>query len=195
MKGPVQQWFAKILPGKNSESEPDHAERHGSHRPSEIKVEIPMQDGVARITGAQLKAIPLFADCTESFLEGLAAKFECEKYTTGRRVISKGDVADKFYILIRGEVVVSDTRANSDKLYLAKLNEVNCLGEIALVRGINRTADVETVTPCVFMTLGRQDFMEAIEAMPGLRKAVEEIIEERESADQRAELLRRLSEI
>lgn len=191
-KGGLSRWFMKMLSWANSEAGTDQVDA-GMRSAKENPIAI--QDGVATITAAQLKSISIFENCADSLLKEIAAKFQSESFPMGRKVISKGDVADKFYILARGEVLVSETRANSDKLYLAKLNEMDCLGEIALLRGINRTADVETVTPCIFLTLGRQDFMAAVDAMPELRKAVEDIIQERESADERAELLRRLSEV
>ena len=156
---------------------------------------IEVRDGVASITGAQLKTISLFKDCPDAFLDTFAASFKSESFPAGQRVIRKGDPAEKFYILAKGGAVVSDIRRDQDKLYLAQLGAGDFMGEIALLRGVNRTADVETVTPCVFLTVTRQEFLAAVDNTPQLRAAVEKIIDARVREDERAELLRSLSSI
>ena len=180
-----QGFFTKLLSAFGFGAD-NAQEKHGS---------ITIRDGVASITGAQLKTISLFERCADDFLDSFAAKFKSESFPAGHRVIRKGDPAEKFYILAQGQAVVSDMRHDHDKLYLAQLGATDFMGEIALLRGVNRTADVETVTPCVFLTVTRQEFLAAVDSTPPLRAAVEQIIDARVREDERAELLRSLADI
>lgn len=178
-------WFAKMLPwandaGTSQASQREIVVRHG--------IKIPIADGVATIGGEQLRCVPLFENCTDTFLEYLAARFQVERHAMGERVIARGDAADKFYILAEGEALVSDVVDHSDKVQLAMLAGGDHLGEIALLRGTGRTANVDTVTSCVFLTLARQDFLAALDAMPELRTRIEENIEFRVRSNQQAGL-------
>jgi CRP-like cAMP-binding protein len=59
-------------------------------------------------------------------------------------------------------------------------------GEIALLRDVPRTATVRTLTPCIFLTLQRAQFLELIARIPGLARALEQVEVRRaalESAD------------
>jgi hypothetical protein len=66
------------------------------------------------------------------------------------------------------------------------LSDGDYIGEIAMLRGIARTANVEASTPCVFLSLAREDFFEAIDSAPGLRDKIEEGIAAREEANRHA---------
>lgn len=156
----------------------------------DTKLSITVQGGVARASSTQLKGISLFKDCPDSFLEDMAAKFQSENYAKGEKVINKGDAPDKFYILAEGEAQVSDLCDQNDKMYLARLTGGEPIGEIALLRGTDRTANVEAVTDCIFLTLNRQDFLKALDATPRLREIIEKTIMHRERNNKDANVLR-----
>jgi len=180
MESITPRWFMQMLPWVNLEAGTYRVNRRKTVVRPGAKVPVTVQNGVARVTGAHLKGISLFQDCEVTFLNDLAAKFQSEHFAMDKPVMARGDAADKFYILAEGKVLVSDTADDGKKVHLAMLTDGDYIGEIALVRNTSRTAHVETMIPCVFLTLSRHDFLAAVESVPGLRQAIEKSIEERE---------------
>jgi CRP-like cAMP-binding protein len=185
MESSTPRWFMQMLPWVNLEAGIFRVNRRKTVVRKVIKVPISAEGGSGKILGAHLKSIPLFEHCDEAFLDELAAKFLSESFPMGQRVMSRGDAADKFYILADGKVEVSDVSDHGDKVRLSMLTEGDYIGEIALLRGIDRTANVDTVTPCVFLALSRQDFFSALDSVPGLRDTIERSVEQRERESQK----------
>ncbi|WP_269106458.1 family 2B encapsulin nanocompartment shell protein [Massilia sp. TS11] len=173
-------WFMQMLPWMNLEGGTFRVNRRKTVVRSGNKIPIIVQNGVASLSGPQLKGITLFSDCEDAQLEVLAAKFKSENVAMGQPVLNKGDPADKFYILAEGKVTVWDTGEQGAKVRLAMLSDGDYIGEIGLLRGIDRTAHVEAMTPCVFLALSRADFLDAMETTPGLRERIEAGVARRE---------------
>ncbi len=185
MESSTPRWLLKMLPWINLEAGIYRVNRRKTAARPRLKLALAEPGGTEKIVGAQLKNIPLFENCDEAFLDDLAAKFRIESVAMNQTLMNKGDPADKFYILAEGKIEVSDVNDHGDKVRLSMLTEGDYLGEIALLRGIDRTANVNTVTPCVFMTLSRQDFLAALDAVPGLRETIEKGMERREREAQK----------
>jgi len=180
MESSTPRWFMQMLPWVNLEAGIYRVNRRKTVLRPGIKVPIPAQGGAEKILGAHLKGISLFENCDDVFLDDLATKFQSERFSMGQMVMSKGDPADKFYILAEGKIEVSDVSDHGDKVRLSMLTAGDYIGEIALLRGSNRTANVEALTPCVFLALSRLDFLAALDAIPGLREIIEKGMERRE---------------
>ena len=178
-------WFLQLLPWVNVEGGIYRVNQRKTVIRSGAKIPITVQNGTARLDGPRLKGISLFQDCDDVFLDNLATKFQSEHFAMGQAVLNKGDPADKFYLLAEGKVVVTDIGEHGNKVRLAMLSDGDYIGEIALLRGIERTANVEAVTPSVFLSLSRSDFLAAIDAAPGLRERIEAGIERREAANRK----------
>ncbi len=185
MESSTPRWFMQMLPWVNLEAGTFRVNRRKTVVRPSIKVPLPAQGGVDKLLGEHLKGISLFENCEAAFLDDLATKFQSESFPMGQPVMRRGDPADKFYILAEGKVEVSDVSDHGDRVRLSMLTEGDYIGEIALLRGVDRTANVDTVTPCVFLTLSRQDFLAALDAVAGLRKTIEKGIEHRERESQK----------
>jgi len=184
MESTTPRWFMQMLPWVSLENGIYRVNRRKTVLRPGVKIPIAVQNGVARISGAQLKGISLFQSCDLAFLDDLAAKFQSESFPMDQTVMARGDAADKFYVLAEGKVLVSEVGEHGTKVRLAMLTDGDYIGEIALLRSIDRTANVDTVTPCVFLTLSRKEFLSALDANPGLREAIDLGIELREQANQ-----------
>ena len=90
-------------------------------------------------------------------------------YGAGASVIRMDDPANKFYILAKGEAQVSKP-GNAGLVYIAVLSAGAHTGEIGLLNGGTRTANVTARTDCVFLALTAEDFIEVIKAQPKLRQ-------------------------
>ncbi|HWQ15924.1 MAG TPA: ATP-binding cassette domain-containing protein [Roseiflexaceae bacterium] len=65
-----------------------------------------------------------------------------QKYAPGATIIEQGDPADMFYIVTKGEVDVVLEHPDGSEIVVNHLTEGSYFGEIALMRGGRRTADV-----------------------------------------------------
>jgi CRP-like cAMP-binding protein len=71
---------------------------------------------------------------------------------TGEQIIREGDVGDKMYMVLDGELSVSRT-TNGEKTVIDKLETGDVFGEIALISARKRTADVFATTDVKLLTL------------------------------------------
>src|SRR4029079_17473332 len=100
-----------------------------------------------------------------------------EEFLPGRSIIEQHAAGERFYILARGTVeVVRDERQ------VARLQDGDFFGEIALIRDEPRTATVRTVTPCLALSLARGRFLTLFGDSPGFRQAMAARLEKADQA-------------
>jgi ATP-binding cassette subfamily B protein len=125
------------------------------------------------VESSRLARIPLLAGVELDLLEQLADLFVTEKYPPGRIVIHQGDEGDRFYLVVRGTVGVFRLAGGGAETFVARLQDGDYFGEIALLKKIARTASVRTETPCIFLTLQREQFARFLQKVPQLRSKLE----------------------
>ncbi|QFY61557.1 cyclic nucleotide-binding domain-containing protein [Rhizobium grahamii] len=116
-----------------------------------------------------IETFPLFAKVDEDSQEELLLLFRPKSALPGQRVIRKGDRGDGMYFLSFGTVEVQ--LAEED----IKLEPGSFFGEMALLSGGRRTADVVATDFCQFLVLERRDFNMFTAKHPALRQAVTEM--------------------
>ncbi|MBI2735075.1 MAG: cation:proton antiporter [Rhodospirillales bacterium] len=106
--------------------------------------------------------------------DALLLMFRPKSASPGDKVIRRGDRGDAMYFISSGavEVKVDDHRT-------IRLEPGAYFGEMALLTGERRTADVIAVDFCQFLVLERRDFNQFMARHPALRAAVAGIAEER----------------
>jgi hypothetical protein len=104
-----------------------------------------------------LRAIPMFALLRRDTLESLARRLTPELAAAGTPIVREGDVSDRFLIITRGRVEVTQQgRA-------LRVEEVgDHFGEIGLLRDVPRTATVTALEATELLALSREDFLEAV---------------------------------
>ncbi len=132
--------------------------------------------GRAEVSTARLRAIPILEQVDEALLEEIARLFVTEQVAADRVLIEEGDPGDKFYIIVRGRVAVLKTTPAGEQRRLGVLGDGDHFGEIALVRNVPRTATIQALTTCVFLTLQRDHFLNVLGKAPRLREAIEQSI-------------------
>jgi monovalent cation:H+ antiporter-2, CPA2 family len=116
---------------------------------------------------------PLFAGLTPEQRETIALHFQPRSAQPGERLIRVGDKADVVYFISMGEVEVV---VNGHKV---KLGPGDFFGEIALLSGQSRSADVIALDFCKFVTLSQRDFRELLRRYPGMREPIAVVAKER----------------
>ena len=136
--------------------------------------------------GLQLQRLvdgfPVFADLDRAALEELRLLFRPRTAAPGDRVIRAGDHADTAFFIESGAVVV----AVGDQEI--RLEAGDFFGEMALLTGQRRSADVAAIDYCRFLVLEQRDFRSFLNRHPALRARLVE------HARQRTEMNRRAAE-
>jgi CPA2 family monovalent cation:H+ antiporter-2 len=116
---------------------------------------------------------PLFKGLTPEQREVLVLHFEPRSAQPGERIIRAGDKADAVYFISQGQVEVSvaDRRI--------KLGPGNYFGEMALISGLPRSADVTALDCSKFATLSRRDFRQFLSRFPDIRDQIASLAGER----------------
>lgn len=120
-----------------------------------------------------IKTFPLFADVDEHSLEELLLLFRPSSASPGDRVVRKGDRGDAMYFIAAGAVEVK----LADRAI--RLEPGTFFGEMALLSGERRNADVVAIDFCEFLVLKSRDFNRFVAKHPELRAAVSEMASQR----------------
>lgn len=133
----------------------------------------------ARVDQDWLRKLPFFESVEDALLTKLSGCFVTEHFPEKRVVIHQGDQGDKFYIIVRGHVIAFKADQNKPEGSPIVMDDGDYFGEIALLKKIPRTATVQTLTPCTFLTLNTEQFQDLIQHSPELRRNMEQRILER----------------
>ncbi len=98
-------------------------------------------------------------------LEG-GAECECRKFKTGDFVITQGSFGNTFFILITGSITVSLQKDDGTFVTLATLGPGSFVGEMTLISGLPRNANVIAREDCLAIEVPRRVF-EASMKKPG----------------------------
>jgi MFS family permease len=124
-----------------------------------------------------LRAIDLFAPLPPPVLETLARALVPVHVEAGREVFRQGEVGDRYYIVVSGEVeIVSDGRV------VAVTGEGGYFGEIALLRDVPRTATVRAKSELELYALERDDFIGAVTGHAASADAADAVVATRLSS-------------
>ena len=132
-----------------------------------------------------LRQMPLFATMDEAEVDLLCGRLRVERYAPGRAIVRQGDRGDRFYIVERGHVGVTqrDDRGVTD--VVNQLDRGDYFGELALLRDAPRNATCRAAVPTEVLSLSREDFDDLVKGRFALREKVDQSIA-------RADLLRRM---
>jgi len=116
-----------------------------------------------------MDAFPMFARLDQGDRENLLALFKPRFAAPGERLIRIGDHADRAFFISSGavEVAVEDERI--------RLGPGELFGEIALLSGGRRTADVTAVDYCELLMMEDRDFRLFVDQCPELRAEIDEV--------------------
>jgi CPA2 family monovalent cation:H+ antiporter-2 len=120
-----------------------------------------------------VKRFPLFAGLTPEQCETVALHFQRRSAEPGERLIRVGDKADVVYFISSGQVEIV---INGHSI---KTGPGDFFGEMALLSGEPRSADVTALDYCELLTLSRRDFRELLRRYPGMRAPIDAIAKER----------------
>lgn len=135
----------------------------------------------ASVDPAWLAELPLMKGVSRATLREVARWFGTEVFREDRAIVQQGDPGDRFYVIARGTVEVTRLE-NGVAVPLAKLQDGDYFGEMALLSDQPRNASVRTLTPCVCLSLPRDLFSRLLEREPELREHFQQVVAARTAA-------------
>ncbi len=124
-----------------------------------------------------IETFPMFAELDDNEHEELLLLFRPRSASPGDRVIRTGDRGDSMFFIASGAVEV---QLEDDEI---RLDAGAFFGEMALLTGARRTADVVAVDFCQLFVLDRRDFNLFMSRHPQLRAAVSRMARERQESN------------
>ena len=112
---------------------------------------------------------PVFADLDLAMRAELLTYFKPRSAVPGERLIHKGDAADEVFFISSGMVEVS---VGGRRI---RLGPGDFFGEMALLSGAPRSADVTAIDYCQLLTLGVKDFQGFVSKHPELRAKLDDV--------------------
>ena len=110
-----------------------------------------------------LQKAPLWSGLTEKELKVIARSFKELKYESGDIIVRKGEAGIGFYLVSDGSVEV-----RSDGKVLSKLGPGQFFGEMSILDGQPRTADVVALQPSRCLALTAWSFKSIVSNHPGM---------------------------
>ena len=105
-----------------------------------------------------LRNVPLFAGLDESELERLSRVCGRKRAERSEFVVRAGDTTDCLYIMLTGRVKVTNSDEEGREIILAMLGHGESFGEMGLIDGSPRSADVVALEASEILVLGKEEF-------------------------------------
>ena len=115
-----------------------------------------------------LKQVPLFVPLTDADREVLAQAMAVRSFPKDCMVIWAQDEGDSFFVIRSGQVKVSVTAPDGREVILSSLGPGEFFGDMSLLDGQPRSANVTTLAATEVLVLRRRDFVRAIQDFPSI---------------------------
>jgi small-conductance mechanosensitive channel len=128
----------------------------------------------------RLRAVDVLQPMSDEALQTIAANVKMHFYSRGEAILRHGTTGDSMFVLNTGSVVV---RVPDDSLtgwhQVAELGPGTVFGEMALLTGEMRTADVVAMTDVIALEIGKDSLQPVFEVQPDLAGAISHQIMQR----------------
>ena len=131
---------------------------------------------------AVLERLPLFAGLSGKELERIGRLVEEIEVPAGRRLASTGEAGRELFIIVDGRAVVTTARGR-----VIRLRPGDFFGEMSLIDGEPRSADVTAATPMRLLAIGYREFWQMLdESLPIVRKIMRTLCQRLRRAERSA---------
>ncbi len=112
---------------------------------------------------SRLAAVPGLKRLSPARLEAAERRAVVQPMEAGQVIIRQGDQADRFYVLVEGQVEVTQAPVEGGPArVLRRMGEGESFGEVGLISGVPRTATVTALTPGQMLVLDKEAFLELV---------------------------------
>ena len=120
-----------------------------------------------------------FSAISPEDLSKIAEQVEERSYKEGEYLIRKGEAGDSMHVIVKGTVAVPILDADGQNKMVVHLGSTDLVGEMALLTGERRSADVIAEGPVTTLLLNRDTLQPLLRAHPPLARFLTEILGKR----------------
>ena len=113
-----------------------------------------------------LQSVALFWDLSEAELGYISEKMIARHYESGKFIFLEDSEGEQCFFVVQGSVKVTRLSKDGREVILAMLNEGEFFGEMALLDGESRSANVIALEETEVLTLNREDFLVVLHDYP-----------------------------
>jgi ABC-type lipoprotein export system ATPase subunit len=126
------------------------------------------------------RALPMV---NEKLLLEATKKLEHSTHLPGKVIAHQGQIGDKFFVITKGQVEIVLQQPDGHETIVDHLEEGQYFGEIAVVRGGGRTANVRAIghIPVEVVALDREMLLHILEESKVTREEIDRVINQRAS--------------
>jgi hypothetical protein len=146
---------------------------HMEQKPQEIAPEEAFNNIADR-----LNRVSIFAPLSDDEIERLANASALRVYAPGEAIVRMGQEGNSMFVIVRGSAKVQIPERNDQKV-LNNLSENDFFGEMSLLTGEPRSANVVATEETEVLQIKKNGFKPILESNPALVETICELIEER----------------
>ena len=115
-----------------------------------------------------LREVPIFTELNDEDLNLIMEMTVRRAYPKNTMIVIEEDRGDTLYIIESGSVKITRLDEEGREVILAILGSAEFFGEMALLDGQGRSANVMALEDAVLFTLHRRDFLDVLERFPSI---------------------------
>ena len=115
-----------------------------------------------------LQSVSIFWDLNENDLGHIADKMVAKHFENGNYIFLEDSEGEQCFFVLEGSVKVTRLSKDGREVILAMLNEGDFFGEMSLLDGESRSANVIALEKTKVLTLDRNDFIAVINDYPSI---------------------------
>ena len=131
-----------------------------------------------------LGRVPLLTPLAADELAALAGQVHRLAFARGETIVREGEPGDSFYLVERGIIAVTIGRDGSGTQTISRMVPGDYFGEMSLLTGEPRSANVVAETDIAVLEVGRRAFEQILAANPALLEPISQIAAHRQEAQQ-----------
>lgn len=150
----------------------------------------PITHNVSMFTGEQveikepglaelLEDVDIFHPLTEDEIQELINRMDIRSYRSGETIVLEGQTGDSLFVVAAGVVAVSHTGPEGRRVELARFGMGQYFGELSLLTGEPRSADVNALTDCQVIEFSMESLQPILKGRPEIMEELAQIMAKR----------------
>ncbi len=112
------------------------------------------------------KSIPLFSELSEKELEKIAQVASSQKYHKDNIILIEEEIGSTMFVILSGRVKISRISDDGREVILSILSDGDFFGEMSLLDGHTRSANVTAIEESELLVIRREEFLQLLRDFP-----------------------------
>ncbi len=137
-----------------------------------------------------LQYVPIFAELADETLDMIAKLGKTKLYEKEDSILMENESGSALFVIVTGKVKVFRVSDDGREVILSILSETDFFGEMAILDGLNRSANVTALEKVEIFIIQRKDFLDLLYSHPEVCIALlQELTKRLRSADMKIKSL------